>query len=694
MRADASAPREALPRELDEDDARVVLEALRGEGQSSFEELAERAGPQALVDVAASEHGVAWAQVPRHVVPRSTRLGVLHAVARLFRYDGSAPHLGADLAETLVASLEARDLDWAELAARYWRHWSMHAGEVDASWPQAASMLARFPDSFEARPGLLGSVATLAATAGAPEADDLWARTLGHPELVDDARGRWELELEWARCHLLLGGGRPAHAMRVLRRVQGGFGDLGNAAGALAWTNATLELVCGLAWIGQPAAAVDALDRALRHVEPGGELETWIRGAGAYACAVAGDMARSEQEAATVAAAATDTGGLVLRALVPARILRAGQRSDPREFHEAVEQALALEAAQATDLDAVTCWRVHAAEAATQLADHALARDLLRSLDDVLDGARCPLPVQQLRRDHVARQLGLCTGCDVDERARTLGVVLPPLPRVRAADHGRVHVTLFGPFTIRHDGEPVPASVWGGRRQARLLLALLLASGGRVERDDAAEALWGRIDGQTAAARINPLLNAIRTALSISGDGDRILASRGGSIVLQLADVDMSDLDRARAAARAVDAGAPGTQRAALEALECLVARPVADLGSGTAAEAIRHDLAEAARELVPRLAAAWDGEPAPDAVLHAVRTCFEQDRTDPRSCGALLRLLRDRDEAATASATFHEARRALRDELGLAPPLELVRLHASIIGDGPSPAADHALAR
>lgn len=694
MRAEAMATGEALPRELDEDDARIVLEALRGDGRSGLDELAERAGAQALVDLAASEHGVAWARVPRHVVPQATRLRVLHAVARLFRYDGSAPHLGGDLAESLVASLEARDLDWAELAARYWRHWTMHAGEVDASWPQAASMLARFPDSFEARPGLLGSVATLAATAGATEADDLWARTLGHPELVDDARGRWELELEWARCHLMMGGGRPAQAVRVLRIVQSGFGDLGTAAGELAWTNATLELVCGLAWIGQGPAAVEAFDRALRRVEPGGELETWIRGAGAYACAVEGDLARSEQEAATVAAAATDTSGLVLRALVPARLLRAGQQADRRELQEAVEQALALEASEATDLDGVTCWRVHAIEAATQLADHALARELLAALDDVLDRAARPLPVQQLRRDHVARQLGLRAGGDVEDRARSLGVTLPPLPRVRAADHGRIHVSLFGPFTIRRDDEPVEASVWGGRRQARVLLALLLANGGRVDRDHAAEALWGGLDGQTAAARINPLLNSIRTALSIGGDGHRVLASRGGSIVLELADVDSSDLEQARAAALAVEAAAPGMRRAALEALGCLAARPVEDLGDGAAAESIRHALADVARGLVPRLAAAWDGEVAPDAALDAVLSCFEQDVTDARSCGALLRMLRDRGDVAGASAAFHEARRALRDDLGLAPPRELVRLHASIIGDDATPAVERAALR
>src|SRR5690606_6867403 len=150
-----------------------------------------------LADLAAGAAGAAWADVPRHVLPRSPRLGVLHAAARLFRFDGSAPHLGGDLAESLVACLAGDDLDWAALAARYWRQWTMHAGEVRSSWPQAASMLGRFGAQIDTRPGLLGSVAALAAAAGAPEAEELWERTLEHPMLADTAQRRWELELEW-----------------------------------------------------------------------------------------------------------------------------------------------------------------------------------------------------------------------------------------------------------------------------------------------------------------------------------------------------------------------------------------------------------------------------------------------------------------------------------------------------------------
>lgn len=694
MRADAIAPRGALPNELDQDDARVVLDALRGGDGTAFDVLANRSGPEPLADLAAGPHGADWADVPRHRVPASPRLGALHAAARMFRFDGSAPHLGGDLAQSLVACLEADDLDWAELAARYWRQWTMHAGEVRTSWPQAASMLGRFAPAIERRPGLLGSLAALAAAAGAPEADELWSRTLDHPMLADHAQRRWELELEWARCHLLLAGGQPARGLTILRRVQGGFGDLGNAAGRLAWTDATLELVCGLAWTGQGAAAVEAFDAALRRVEAGGELEAWIRGAGAYACAVAGDLERSAREAATIDRAVTDTGSLALRALVPARLVRAGHERDRAAFDAAVDDALSLEASQAIDLDAVACWRVHAAEAAVWLAHASLAHDALGSLRQALEEATCTLPVHELRRDHVARQLGMPVPGDLDERARRLGVRLPELPRVLEADQGRIDVSLFGPLTIRRDGADVPDTVWSGRRQARLLLALLLTRDGRVERDDAADAVWGEVDSQTATARINPLLNAIRTALAISGDGDRALVSRGGMIVLDLAAVDTTDLSVARRAADAVEAGAPGMRTAALEALATLRQRPIADLGTGRAAAAIREELLEVARELVPRLAAAWDGAAAPDEVLDAVRRTFEQDPSDVRTCVALLRLLRDRGDALAASEAFHRTRRMLGEELGLTPPLELVRLHAAIIGTGTAPAADRTARR
>ncbi len=692
-RADLSTDTASLPDLATEDAARIVLRALRGEQLDAFQQLVASADPDELKDLAASEHGLAWSQVPRHLVPRDHRLTTLHSVARMFRYDGGATHLDGDLFETVIACLDAGDARWAEQAARAWVNIVLHTGEAATVWPHASTLLDRYPELLLEHPGLLAAFATLASTFGAPVAAELWDRVLTHPTLGDNAIRRWEVELDWARCHLQLAAGEPARAMKVIQRARQGFADLATPSAHLRWTDATLELVCGLTWLGRHEEALAVVEQSLRSVEPGGELELWLRTAAGYPAAALGDELAVRDAESAMQQASTDTSIIKLRALYPARLFTAVRQGDREAVRRTVLEAVALETSGPLDFEARLNWRIHALEAAFLTGEPQLVRRLLEEIDATLGAAGFDLPVHRIRRDRVSRALEgtLPQGADTDpltEEATRRGVTLPPLTAIGSAAHaagGAEHaltLQLFGPFDVCIDGVSVSERIWAGRRQARVLLGLLLVHGNRLETDTVAELLWGDVDGHTARGRIGPLCASIRAVLAAAGDAHppRELVTRGGSITLRLHDGDRSDLDDLRDAAERVRREPARSRVVARTMLEATSARPVADLGTDRAAAELRTAIDAEVARLVPALASAWDGRLAPRSVVDAVRHVVDADPTDAEACARLIRLLRDRDDAPGASEAYHRLRVALRDELGLDPPVWVTQLHTDVI--------------
>ncbi|MCW2920516.1 MAG: putative transcriptional regulator [Thermoleophilia bacterium] len=692
-RADLSIDAASLQESSTDESARIVLRALRGEDLEPFQELVESADADALKDLAASEHGLAWSQVPRHLVPDDHRLATLHAAARMYRYDGSATHLDGDLFETMLACLHADDATWAEQAARAWVNIVLHTGEAATVWPHASTLLDRFPDLLFDHPGLLANFATLASTCGAPGAGALWDRILLHPTLGDNAMRRWEVELDWARCHLQLAAGEPARAMKVLQRARKGFADLATASAHLRWTDATLELVCGLSWLGRYDDALAIVEDSLRTVEPGGELELWLRAAAGYPAAALGDPLAVHDAAAAMRQAATDTSIMQLRAPYPARLITAMQHGDRDEVRRIVLEAVALETGGPLDFEARLNWRIHALEAAFVTGEPALAHQLLDDVDSMLDSAGFDLPVHRIRRDRVVRALdGTLPGAPgedpLTDEALRRGASMPALVAGGAtfgssiaADHV-MNVQLFGAFDVRIDGASIPDRTWSGRRQARVLLGLLLVHGNRLDLDTVAELLWGDVDGHTARGRISPLCASIRAVLAEAGDAQpsRELVTRGGSITLRLHDGDRTDLDDLRDAADRVRREPARTRALARSMLDVATSRPVANLGTERAAAELRAAIDLEVARLVPVLASAWDGRPAPRSVVDAVRRIVDRDPTDGDACARLMRLLRDRDDAPGASEAYHCFRTTLQDELGLDPPASVTQLHTDII--------------
>ena len=689
LSTDVAPPSDSAP----VDHALIILRALRGEHLQAFDELATVVDAAELKELAASEHGLAWSQVPRRLVPDDHRLVTLHAVARMYRMDGDATHLDGDLFQTVIACLEARDPTWAELASRTWSTLVLHTGEAATVWPHARALLERYPEQVYGHPGLLANIATLASTCGEADAGTLWERALAHPALGDNAARRWEVELDWARCHLLLAGGEHQRAMKVIQRARKGFADLGTPSSHVRWTDATLELVCGLSWLGRHDEALGIVEDALQRVEPGGEIELWLRAAAGYPAAALGDELAVRDAEAAMQAASTDTSIMQLRALYPARLLTATRLGDRDGVRRITFEAIALETGGPLDHEARLNWRIHALESALIVGDDELVRQLLLDVDDALAAVAFDLPTHRIRRDRVVREFegeecATSASDPLTSEALRRGMLLPDLRRTAGAAATSIRAAnalttrLIGRFDVRIDGTPVPDRAWSGRRQARVLLALLLVNDNSMQSDTVAELLWGELDSHTARARIGPLCASIRAVLAAAGESHppRELVTRGGTITLRLHGDDRSDLDELRDAAARVRREPTRSRDLARTMLELTIAQPVADLGTDRAAAELRQAIERDVARLVPVLASAWDGRSAPRSVVDAVRRVVEADPTDSEACACLMRLLRDRDDAPGASEAYHRLRGALKQELGLDPPVSVTQLHTDVI--------------
>jgi DNA-binding SARP family transcriptional activator len=669
--------------------SRIVLGALRDGPLDEFEALLATVEPPELDELAASEHGVAWAEVAPSVVPDDYRLRTLHVVARMHRYDGSATHLDHAAFEQLVHALSADDVPWAEVIVRTWIQLALHVGEASSMWPQARSLLDRFPAPFDASPVLLGAIAMFAASSGAPQAGPLWERVLSHPNLGDRAEQRLGLELDWVRCFLLHHDANPRRAVAVLERVRRGLLELTSPIALLRWTEATFELVVALTWTGRSAEALEVARSAVRRVEPGSELELWLRGIAAYPAAFLGEEEVVDAAFDAIALAAADTSALELRTAIPARMALAARAGDTATIEATIVDALDLEAAQPMDPEARCAWRVHAAEALHACGSERRAADVVADLGARLDEIPQALPVHELRRDALALDLtGVADASRrerIADRCRRFGIDLDSARPRMVSDGAPVavglRIRLLGRFDVEHDGQPVPEEAWAGRRQARVLLALLLANGPTVTFDDVIETFWGDVDARTARTRIAPLCNAIRSVLGSAGETTppRRLLVQDRSITLELHPNDRCDLLDLRTIRDLVHVDPDRARTAALAAMPLLAMRPLANVGS-TATAALRHELERELLELAPQLAAAWDGRPAPDEVVAAVTRAHEADPTVVDTCARLIRLHADRGDAPAASSAFHRTRVALRDELGIGAPAALVQLHATVL--------------
>ncbi|GAB3674615.1 AfsR/SARP family transcriptional regulator [Angustibacter aerolatus] len=234
---------------------------------------------------------------------------------------------------------------------------------------------------------------------------------------------------------------------------------------------------------------------------------------------------------------------------------------------------------------------------------------------------------------------------------------------------------------------PVEVEVAGARRRAgspmqQALLAVLASQPGRTwTQAELVEAVWGSSAPDRAAASLHTHVWALRRLLG----AEHIVRSAGG-YALVLPD-DACDVDQAQAAplaaSRAVADGDPERAAAVLgDALGLWRGSALAGV-PGLAADAHRAELGQLRARIAEQLVELLLGLGRPDEAAARLAEVVEADPLRERSSALLVTALLAAGRRTDAQRELTRVRRALREELGLAPGAGLQRLAAQLDADG-----------
>ena len=243
----------------------------------------------------------------------------------------------------------------------------------------------------------------------------------------------------------------------------------------------------------------------------------------------------------------------------------------------------------------------------------------------------------------------------------------------------RDRIQLCGEFAVRLDGRQRAGALRG--LQARALLAFLVFERHRsVDRFDAVEALWGEHPPAASAQALRALLSNLRRALG----ADR-LAGRD-ELRLRLPDDIWVDVEvAARAVHDAESAVAlqqwPRAWIAAHVAMN-VSERPLLPRWSGTWIEERRVDLERTRLRSLEALAASGVGLAGTElsTAKRAARALIEADPYRESGHRFMMQALALEGNTAQAMLVFEELRARLRDDLGIAPSEETLRLHGDLL--------------
>src|SRR6516164_1184398 len=244
---------------------------------------------------------------------------------------------------------------------------------------------------------------------------------------------------------------------------------------------------------------------------------------------------------------------------------------------------------------------------------------------------------------------------------------------------GGDRIQLCGEFVVLLDGDQRAGKLRG--LQARALLAFLVFERHRrVDRFDAIEALWGERPPTAAAEALRALLSNVRRAL-----GSERLAGRD-ELRLRLPDEVWVDVE---VAARAVHDAESAValeqwQRAWIAAHVAMnvAARPLLPRWSGSWIEERRVDLEQTRLRALEALAATGIGLAGTElsTAKRAAQTLIEADPYRESGHRFMMRALALEGNTADALLVFERLRARLRDDLGIAPSEETLRLHSEML--------------
>ncbi|MCZ4497004.1 MAG: hypothetical protein JWM25_1589 [Thermoleophilia bacterium] len=639
----------------------------------------------------------------------------LHAVARQVQHDGLAPDLGANFLEALDACMHRGNLLWADQSAALWNAWVLHESEAAKGWHAARIILQRHAD-VPAPPRLLATFATMAERAGElAEAGLLWARALEHPDVVTSAQTRWLVEFQWARSYLMLSGGQPGRAVFVLERVHAGIAAMRGSVGRLLLIDVTLELAFFQILIGRPQAALDVIARTRGQLVVSAEYEAWLHGVEGLAHAVLGSVDAARAELALATRAESDTSSLELSATLPALMLVEAIVADTPAVEAAIRRGRVLLGERTPDAEQRLIW-IYFAVLGMQLAGNVpRARELAAELATLTMEHRAALPVYAalggLLVGHVLGEAAVLerSRAELLEQGFELGAqdadpwqILDETTRGAAPVRvPSVRIEVLGGLRVLVDGEPVDPALWSKRRKARVVLAVLVASGGRIERGVLVEGLWYGIDmtQAQASARLSTVLSVVRTVLGAdAGDGTelRSVAARDLMVELVLAEGDSSDVGDLRRIAADVAAldprNAAGSVACATRLVPLADGIPLAGLGGDEIIVTWQRRLRDEIVETSLAVLRAWIAAAAPSSearvdvpqvLLTLAAALVRLDPLDEQVAACEIELHVRAGRLADGSTAFHRYREALQSAVGLTPSLALVRRHAELVEPG-----------
>lgn len=174
---------------------------------------------------------------------------------------------------------------------------------------------------------------------------------------------------------------------------------------------------------------------------------------------------------------------------------------------------------------------------------------------------------------------------------------------------------------------------------------------------------------------------------SFGPDRDRVLAADASAVWIDESLRVETDLDQHCAALRSALARPPGPEQdRELDALlaegpELVPEEPYADWAM--AARDALSELRREARRALARARASGQTGAGPLAIAEAWRACLAADAADEEAAQGLMCLYLSQGQRDLAIRTFHRCRAALRDELGVHPGPDLVRLHEAALASG-----------
>jgi DNA-binding SARP family transcriptional activator len=252
-------------------------------------------------------------------------------------------------------------------------------------------------------------------------------------------------------------------------------------------------------------------------------------------------------------------------------------------------------------------------------------------------------------------------------------------------DEPAVRFEVLGPLRAWRGNDAIDL---GPVQQQVVFAVLLLQQNRAIARQQLINAVWGEADPSSATNLVQRHVSALRQALELSRyplAGQLVWTNAGYVLTVPAGGLDLEafdrDVDMARKARAAGDlASAAETLRSALR----LWRGPLCDGLSSPFLDAQRDRLEERRISIIEECIELEVSIGDRDDLVSELRQLVTEHPFRERMHGLLMLALYRSGRRADALAAFHEARRLLREELGVEPAAALQRLHQQILNADP----------